>query len=362
MVAEVKGFNPVDFMDVKTAKRTERFTQFAMAAAGEAIADAGLDMKTEDPFRVGCSVASAVGGMSIFENQYDTYETKGPGRVNPFFLPMYLSNMASGNICIHYGLMGKSLNPVTACAAGTNAIGEAARTIQYNDADVMLAGGTESCITSMIVAGFEALKALSLSDDPQRCSIPFDKDRDGFVMGEGCGVLVLEEYEHAVNRGAHIYAEIAGYGCTSDAYHVTAPRTDGEGAARAMLNAIEDAGLTIDDIQYINAHGTSTKFNDLFETRAINKLFGDKAARLKVNSTKSMTGHLLGAAGAVEAITCIKELQEGFIHKTAGLRETDDELNLDYCKDNCHMDIEYALSSSLGFGGHNASIVIKKYH
>ncbi len=357
----IRDFDPTEYMDVKTAKRMERFAQFAIAATGEAMADSGLDMKNEDPFMVGCSISSGIGAISLLEKEYDMYTKRGPRAISPLFIPGFISNMAAGNVCIHYGLMGKSINVVTACAAGTNSIGEAFRTIQYGDADVMIAGGSESCISKMGLAGFDALKSLSTSEDITRCSIPFDKDRHGFIMGEGCGMLILEEYEHAVKRGAHIYAEMAGYGCSSDAYHITSPLESGAGAARAIENAIRDAGIETSDIKYINAHGTATKYNDLFETRAIKKVFGDDAYKLKVNSTKSMTGHLLGASGAVEAVTCILELREGYIHKTAGLLETEEEMDLDYCKEDCHMDFDYALSNSLGFGGHNASLVIKKY-
>lgn len=272
-----------------------------------------------------------------------------------------ISNMAAGNVSIVYGLKGKSLNVVTACATGTNSIGEAFRTIQYGDADVMVAGGTESSVTPIGIAGFASLTALTSSEDPDRCSIPFDEERSGFVMGEGSGVVILEELEHAKKRGARIYAEVVGYGCSSDAYHITSPAEDGAGAARAMFNAVSDAGISTDDITYINAHGTSTHHNDLFETRAIKLAFGEHAYDIKINSTKSMIGHLLGAAGAVEFITCVKELEEGFIHRTVGLEKSEEELDLNYCKQSFKEDIEYALSNSLGFGGHNTSLLIKKY-
>ena len=272
-----------------------------------------------------------------------------------------ISNMAAGNVSIAYNLKGKSINVVTACATGTNSIGEAFRTIQYGDADIMVAGGTESSITPIGIAGFSSLTALSNCEDPARCSIPFDKDRSGFVMGEGAGIVVLEELEHARARGARIYAEVVGYGCSSDAYHITSPAEDGEGAAAAMLNAVKDAGISPDEITYINAHGTSTHHNDLFETRAIKLAFGEHAKDIRINSTKSMVGHLLGAAGAVEFVTCVKELQEGYIHRTVGLTESEAEMDLDYCKESCSEDFTYALSNSLGFGGHNASILVKKY-
>jgi 3-oxoacyl-[acyl-carrier-protein] synthase II len=272
-----------------------------------------------------------------------------------------ISNMATGNVSIQFGLKGKSINVVTACATGTHSIGEAFRSIQCNDADVMVAGGTEGSICPIGVAGFAALTALSDSTDPARCSIPFDKERSGFVMGEGAGVVVLEELEHAKKRGAKIYAELVGYGATSDAYHITSPAEDGMGAARAMLNAVNEAGIRPEDISYINAHGTSTHHNDLFETRAIKQAFGEHAYNIRINSTKSMIGHLLGAAGAVEFITCVKELQDGFLHATAGYKVKDDELDLNYLPQGESMEIEYALSNSLGFGGHNASILVKKY-
>lgn len=361
LAAEVKDFDPEQYMDKKTARRMEQFCQFAVAAAGEAIADAGLDMEKEDPYRVGCAVGSGVGSLQAMEREYGRLTEKGPSRVGPLFVPLMISNMAAGNVSIQFGLKGKSLNVVTACATGTNSIGEAFRTIQYGDADVMVAGGTESAVCPIGIAGFTALTALSDCDDPARCSIPFDKDRSGFVMGEGSGVVVLEELEHAKKRGAHIYAEVLGYGCSSDAYHITSPAEDGSGAAKAMIGAMEDGGVKPEDVTYINAHGTSTHHNDLFETRAIKLAFGEHAKNLKINSTKSMVGHLLGAAGAVEFIACVKELEEGFIHRTVGLMESDEELDLNYCKQSYIEEVPYALSNSLGFGGHNASILIGKY-
>lgn len=361
LAAEVKDFDPEKYMDKKAAKRMEQFCQFAVAAAGEAIADAGIDMEKEDPYRVGCSVGSGVGSLQAIEREHGRLTEKGPSRVGPLFVPLMISNMAAGNVSIHFGLKGKSLNVVTACATGTNSIGEAFRAIQYGDADVMVAGGTESAVTPISIAGFTSLTALSDCDDPTRCSIPFDKDRSGFVMGEGSGVVILEELEHAKKRGAHIYAEVLGYGCSSDAYHITSPAEDGAGAAKAMSNALEDGNVAPEAVTYINAHGTSTHHNDLFETRAIKLTFGEHAKNLKINSTKSMVGHLLGAAGAVEFIACVKELQEGFIHRTVGLQESDEELDLNYCKQSYTEDVPYALSNSLGFGGHNASILIGKY-
>lgn len=361
LAAEVKDFDPTQYMDKKSARRMEQFCQFAVAAAGQAIADAGLIMEQEDPYMVGCSVGSGIGSLQAMEREYDRLKEKGPGRVGPMLVPLMISNMAAGNVSIAYGLKGKSLNVVTACATGTHSIGEAYRTIQYGDADVMVAGGTESSITPIGIAGFSALTALSFSEDPQRASIPFDKDRNGFVMGEGTAVVVLEELEHAKRRGAKIYAELIGYGCSSDAYHITSPAEDGSGAATAMLNALKDGGVAPEELTYINAHGTSTHHNDLFETRAIKLAFGEHAYDLKINSTKSMVGHLLGAAGAVEFVTCVKEIQEGYIHRTVGLRETEEELDLNYCRDSYKEEVPYALTNSLGFGGHNASLLLKKY-
>ena len=361
LAAEVKDFDPTQYMDKKSARRMEQFCQFAVAAAGQAITDAGLTMEQEDPYMVGCSVGSGIGSLQAMEREYDRLKEKGPGRVGPMLVPLMISNMAAGNVSIAYGLKGKSLNVVTACATGTHSIGEAYRTIQYGDADVMVAGGTESSITPIGIAGFSALTALSFSEDPQRASIPFDKDRNGFVMGEGSAVVVLEELEHAKRRGAKIYAELIGYGCSSDAYHITSPAEDGSGAATAMLNALKDGGVAPEKLTYINAHGTSTHHNDLFETRAIKLAFGEHAYDLKINSTKSMVGHLLGAAGAVEFVTCVKEIQEGYIHRTVGLRETEEELDLNYCRDSYEEEVPYALTNSLGFGGHNASLLLKKY-
>ena len=361
LAAEVKDFDPAQYMDKKSARRMEQFCQFAVAAAGQAITDAGLTMEQEDPYMVGCSVGSGIGSLQAMEREYDRLKEKGPGRVGPMLVPLMISNMAAGNVSIAYGLKGKSLNVVTACATGTHSIGEAYRTIQYGDADVMIAGGTESSITPIGIAGFSALTALSFSEDPERASIPFDKERNGFVMGEGSAIVVLEELEHAKRRGAKIYAELTGYGCSSDAYHITSPAEDGSGAATAMLNALKDGGVEPEELTYINAHGPSTHHNDLFETRAIKLAFGEHAYDMKINSTKSMVGHLLGAAGAVEFVTCVKEIQEGYIHRTVGLRETEEELDLNYCRDSYKEEVPYALTNSLGFGGHNASLLLKKY-
>lgn len=362
IAAEVKDFVAKEHMDFKAARRMELFCQYAVAAAKEAFSQSGLDMEKEDAFRVGCSIGSGIGSLQAMESAYTKILDKGPARVNPLLVPMMISNMAAGNVSIQLGLKGKSLNVVTACATGTHSIGEAFRSIQCGDADVMLAGGTEACISPVGVAGFTALTALSTSNDPERCSLPFDKDRSGFVMGEGAGVVVLEELEHAKKRGAEILAEVVGYGATSDAYHITSPAEDGSGAAKAMELAIQEAGIEKENLKYINAHGTATHHNDLFETRAIKLLFGEHAYQMKVNSTKSMIGHLLGAAGAVEFITCVKEIQDGFIHATAGYKTPDEEMDLDYVSgDGVEENLEYALSNSLGFGGHNASILVKKY-
>ena len=361
IAAEVKDYDPFQTIDKKSAKRMERFAQFAVTAAGEAIKNAGLDMEKEDAFRVGCAVSSGIGSLQSIERDYVRLLEKGPSKVSPLWIPLMISNMAAGNVSIAYGLKGKNINVVTACASGTHAVGEAFRTIQYGDADVMVAGGTEAAICPIGVSGFTALTALSTCEDPKTCSLPFDARRSGFVMGEGSGVLVLEEFEHARARGAKILAEVVGYGSSADAFHITSPAEDGSGAARAMTNAVADAEVTTDEIDYINAHGTATHLNDLFETRAIKLAFGEHAYQMKINSTKSMIGHLLGAAGAVELITCVKELQEGYLHQTVGLQEREEELDLDYCQEAYQGDVRYALSNSLGFGGHNASVLLKKF-
>ena len=362
IAAEVKDFQAKDRMDFKAARRMEPFSQYAVAAAKEAFEDAGLDMSKEDPFRVGVIVGSGIGSLQAVEKEYEKIRTKGPGRVNPLLVPMMISNMAAGNISIQLGLKGKCTNVVTACASGTNCIGDAFRAIQYGDAEVMLAGGTESCICPTGVAGFTALTALTKTEDASRASIPFDKDRSGFVLGEGAGIVVLEELEHAKARGARIYAELVGYGATADAFHITSPAEDGAGAARAMELAMEEAGVQPSEVEYINAHGTSTHHNDLFETRAIHKAFGDAAKNLVVNSTKSMIGHLLGAAGGVEFVTCVKSLEEGFIHQTVGTTDPDEECDLNYAIGApVEKEIHYAMSNSLGFGGHNATLLVKKY-
>ena len=362
LAGEVKDFDPKDYMDPKAAKRMERFAQFAVAASKQALEDSGIDMEKEDPFRVGVAVGSGIGSLQAIEREYKKLLDKGPGRVNPLLVPMMIGNMAAGNVSIQFGLKGKSINVVTACATGTHSIGEAFRTIQYGDADVMVAGGAEASITPIGVAGFTALTALNTTDNVAKASIPFDQDRNGFIMGEGAGIVVLESLEHALKRGAKIYAEVSGYGSTSDAYHITSPAEDGSGAAKAMEMAMSDAGVKPEDVDYINAHGTSTHHNDLFETKAIKLAFGESAYKVKINSTKSMVGHLLGAAGGVEFITCVKSIEEGFVHATAGLENPGEGCDLDYTMgDGVSMDVNCAISNSLGFGGHNATLLVKKY-
>ncbi|GAA4654346.1 beta-ketoacyl-ACP synthase II [Anaerocolumna aminovalerica] len=362
LAAQVDDFDPSQYMDPKAAKRMEKFSQYAVAAAGQAIADAKLDLEKEDATRIGVSVGSGIGSLQAIEKDHEKLLEKGPRRVSTLLVPMMISNMAAGNVAITYGLKGKCTNIVTACATGTHSIGDAYRYIQCNEADVMIAGGTEAAITPLGIAGFSALTALTSATDPARASIPFDKERSGFVMGEGAGVVVLESYEHAVARGANILAELVGYGATCDAYHITSPCEDGDGAARAMLFAINEAGIKPEDVDYVNAHGTSTHHNDLFETRSIKKAFGQHAYKLNVNSTKSMIGHLLGAAGAVEFITCIKSVMENYIHATVGYQIPDEEMDLNYTKEpETGKEVNYAISNSLGFGGHNGSLLVKKY-
>lgn len=362
IAAEVKDFNAKDHVDPRSARRMDPFCQYAVTAAKEALEDSGIDMEKEDSFRAGVIVGSGIGSLPQVENNYEKILTKGPGKVNPLMVPMMISNMAAGNISIQFGLRGKCTDVVTACASGTHSIGDAFRAIQYGDAEIMLAGGTESCICPTGVAGFTALTALTKTEDAARASIPFDKDRSGFVLGEGAGIVVLEELEHAKARDARIYAELVGYGATADAFHITSPAEDGAGAARAMELAMEEAGVQPSEVEYINAHGTSTHHNDLFETRAIHKAFGDAAKNLVVNSTKSMIGHLLGAAGGVEFVTCVKSLEEGFIHQTVGTTEPDEECDLNYAIGApVEKEIRYAMSNSLGFGGHNATLLVKKY-
>ncbi|CUX25742.1 beta-ketoacyl-ACP synthase II [Clostridium sp. C105KSO13] len=362
VAAEVKGFVAKERMDFKSAKRMEPFSQYAVAAAKEAFSDAGIDMMQEDPYRAGVIVGSGIGSLQVIEENYTKIVEKGPSRVNPLMVPLMISNMAAGNVSIQLGLKGKCSNVVTACASGTNCIGDAFRAIQYDDADIMVAGGTESAICPTGIAGFSGLTALSACPDPMRASIPFDKDRDGFVLGEGAGVVVLEELEHAKARGAHIYAELVGYGSTGDAYHITSPEENGEGAQKAMELAIKEAGISPDQVDYINAHGTSTQKNDLFETRAIKQALGNAAKNVVVNSTKSMIGHLLGAAGGVEFVVCVKSIQDGYIHQTMGTRETGEGCDLNYAVGApIEKEINYVLTNSLGFGGHNATLLVKKY-
>lgn len=362
LAAEVKNFVAKERMDFKSAKRMATFSQFAVAAAKEAFEDSKLDMELEDPFRTGVIIGSGIGSLQVVEQTYSQILNKGPSRVNPLMVPLMISNMAAGNVAIQLGLKGKCTSVTTACATGTHAIGDAFRAIQYGDADVILAGGTESSICPTAVAGFTSLTALTTSTDPKKASIPFDQNRSGFVIGEGAGVLVLEELEHAQKRGAHIYAELAGYGATCDAYHITSPAEDGSGAAKAMLLAMEEAKVSPSEIDYINAHGTSTHHNDLFETRAIKLALGDAAYHVPINSTKSMIGHLLGAAGAVECITCVKSIEERYIHPTVGSEIPDEECDLQYTFGSpIQKEIRYVLSNSLGFGGHNATLLLKKY-
>ena len=362
LAAEVKDFDPKEYMDPKSARRMERFAQFAVATAKQALADSGIDMEKEDPFMVGTCVGCGIGSLQCMQREYKKLLDKGPNRVAPLMIPSLISNMAAGNIAIQLGLKGKNINIVTACATGNHNIGEGFRSVQYGEADVMIAGGAEAAITELGVAGFTNMTALSLATDPLTASIPFDINRSGFVMGEGAGILVLEELEHAKKRGAEIYAELIGYGATNDAFHITSPAEDGSGAAKAMEFAIRDAGIDPADVDYINAHGTSTHLNDLFETRAIKLAMGEAAYQCKISSTKSMVGHLLGAAGGVESIACVKSIMDGFVHVNAGLTDPDPECDLDCVKgEGIEMDVKMALSNSLGFGGHNATLIFKAF-
>ena len=362
LVAEVKDFDPKEYMDPKTARRMEAFCHYAVAASKQAMEDAKIDMTKEDAYRVGVSIGSGIGSLQSVEREYGKLLKGGPKKVSPLMVPMMITNMAAGNVSIQLGCKGKSLNVVTACATGTHSIGEAMRAIQYGDADIMLSGGTESSITPIGISGFGALTALTPAEDPKRASIPFDKERSGFVNGEGAGVVVLEELEHALARNAKIYAEVVGYGATSDAFHITSPSEDGSGAAKSMEMAMTDAGIEPKQVDYINAHGTSTHHNDLFETRAIKLAFGEAAKDVKISSTKSMIGHLLGAAGGVEFIACVKSIEDGYIHPTVGYQVPDEECDLDYVTDGAvEMSVNYCLSNSLGFGGHNATLCVKKY-
>ncbi len=362
LAGEVKDFDPKNYMDRKNARKYDVFAQFAVAAAKEAWTNAGIDLDKEDPYRVGVIVSSGIGGLGTIEQEEQKLLNKGPHRVSPSLIPKIITNMASGNIAIELGMKGININVVTACASGTHSIGEAFKSIVFGTADVMLAGGAESSIVPLGVAGFATMTALSTNEDPKTASRPFDKDRDGFVMGEGAGVLVLEELEHAKARGAKILAELVGYGATCDAYHLTSPDPAGTGAGKAMEFAMKMANVDPSQVNYINAHGTSTPYNDHFETLAIKNAFGDHAYKLKINSTKSMTGHLLGAAGGVEAVVVVKSIEDQFVHPTTGLETSDENCDLDYVPHKGQAsEINYAISNSLGFGGHNASILFKKY-
>ena len=361
VAGQVKNFDPLEYMEKMEAKRMERFTQFAVVASNEAITDCGTDFKEIDPYRAGVIIGCGIGGIELTLSEYAKFMEKGHKRESPYYVPMMISNMAAGMVAMKTGFKGDNFSTVTACASGTHAVGESFRKIKDGYLDVCLCGGTESTVLEFTLAGFNNMKALSKSEDPARASIPFDKERNGFVLGEGCGMLVLEEYEHAKARGAKIYAEIAGYGATCDAYHMTSPDPDAEAAAYCMKTAIAEAGLTPSDITYINAHGTSTGMNDKGETTAIKKALGEAAYSVKINSTKSMTGHLLGAAGGVEAVVTALSVKNDFIHKTIGYKVPDEECDLDYCvNSNVETAVNAALSNSLGFGGHNATICMKK--
>lgn len=362
IAAEVKDFTTDGVVDKKEARRMDRFSQFALVASDEAIKDADLDLEKVDRDRLGVIIGSGIGGYNTMETEFFKLFEKGPKRVSPLYIPMAISNIAAGNVAIKYGAQGICTSVVTACASGTNSIGEAYRNIKHGYSDIIIAGGTEAPITKSGVSGFTNMKALNSLNDVNRASIPFDKERSGFVIGEGAGILIIESLEHAQKRGAKIYGEIVGYGSNCDAYHITSPAPNGEGAKKAMKLAIDEAGIKPEDIGYINAHGTSTPYNDKFETLAIKNLFGEKAYDVAVSSTKSMTGHLLGAAGAVEAIVCLKTIEEGFIPPTIGYKEKDEECDLDYVPNvGKEKNVEYTLSNSLGFGGHNATLVIKKW-
>ena len=362
IAGEVRNFIPHPFISAKDLRRMEKFVQFGVTASKNAVEDSGLDISKEDPYRIGVLVGSGIGSLRIIEEQHKVILEKGPSRVTPFLIPMLIVNMAAGHISIMIGVKGPNLCVTTACASGSHAIGDAMRIIQYGDADVMIAGGTESCITTLGIGGFCALKALSTrNNEPQRASRPFDKDRDGFVMSEGCGIVILEELEHAKKRNAKIYGEIVGYGMTGDAYHMTAPDIEGEGAARCMANALKDASLRPEDISYINAHGTSTSLNDKIETLAIKKVFGNQAKKIPVSSTKSMLGHQLGAAGAVEFVICCLAIERGVIPPTINYETPDPDCDLDYVPNKARkVKVDACLSNSLGFGGHNATVIVKK--
>jgi 3-oxoacyl-[acyl-carrier-protein] synthase II len=362
IAAEVKNFDASLYMDKKEVRRTDLYVQYAIAAASQALEGSGLDLAAEDATRIGVIIGTGIGGIATFEEQTELMLAKGPSRVSPFFIPMMIANMASGQVSIQFGLKGPNTTTVSACASGAHAIGEAFQAIQDGQADVMVTGGSEATITKMAMAGFCALKAMSTrNDEPERASRPFERDRDGFVMGEGAGVLVLEEFERAVRRGATILAEVVGYGSTGDAYHITAPPPEGEGAARAMAMALHDAGLAPDDIDYINAHGTSTDLNDKYETAAVKSVFGAHAQRLAISSTKSMTGHLLGAAGGVEAVATVLTIARDLLPPTINLENRDPDCDLDYVPNEARPGrVRAALSNSFGFGGHNVSLAIRR--
>ncbi|UJL47619.1 beta-ketoacyl-ACP synthase II [Virgibacillus sp. NKC19-16] len=362
IAAEVKDFDPINYMEKKEARKMDPFAQYAVAAAKMAVEDANLTIDEDNADRVGVWIGSGIGGMKTYEEQHSKFNEKGYKRVSPFFVPMMIPDMAAGQVSIQLGAKGINSCSVTACASGANSIGDAFKAVQRGDVDYMIAGGTEAPISNMAFAGFSSAKALSLSENPKAASRPFDKNRDGFVMGEGSGLLILETLETALERGAHIYGEIVGYGATGDAYHITAPAENGEGAARAMQHAIDDAGMSPEDVDYINAHGTSTALNDKFETVAIKNVFGKHANKLPVSSTKSMTGHLLGAGGSVEAVISIKAMEESIIPATINYETPDEDCDLDYVPNEARkQDVDVVVSNSFGFGGHNVSLVFKKY-
>ena len=363
LAAEVKNYNPEEYFEKRETKRLDKFSQYAMIASREAWKDSKLDKEKENMERVGVVIGSGIGGIETIETENKKCNEKGPDRVSPMYIPMGILNMATGNVAIDIGAKGESYAMVTACASGTHCIGESFRMIKHGYQDVVIAGGTEAGITPLSIAGFTNIKALTKSEDRLRASIPFDKERSGFVMGEGAGVVVLEELEHALARGAKIYAEILGYGATSDAYHITSPAPGGEGGARAMKLAMEEAGVTPEEITYINAHGTSTHLNDSYETQGIKTALGEEASKkVMVSSTKSHTGHLLGAAGGVEAIVCAKSIQEGFVPATINYKVPDEECDLDVVpNEGRNVEVKYAISNSLGFGGHNSSLLLKEY-
>lgn len=362
VAAEIKDFEPTAYIDKKEAKRMDRFTQFAMAAAKMAVEHSGINFENMDRFRAGVIIGSGIGGIDTFEDQHEVLMTKGPGRVSPFFIPMMIANMASGRVAIEYGLNGFNECVITACATANNAIGDAFKVIQRGDADVMVTGGAEASITPMSFAGFCSSKAMTTNNDPATACRPFDADRDGFVMGEGSGILIIEEFEHAVKRGANILAEIVGYGCTCDAFHITQPHPEGMGGARCMKMAIDDAGIKPEEVGYVNAHGTSTPLNDPSETAVVKTVFGEYAKKIAMSSTKSMTGHLLGAAGAIEAIITSLSLKEGFLPPTINYKTPDAECDLDIVPNvGRKAEFKYAISNALGFGGHNAALLLKKY-